>query len=86
MPILGLYNPGVGNVLGQKAGDINLGSGDFPIFIEPDGEYIYLYHNIIHVDTNKACWTRCDAYVAHTRKRTDGIMGDFVKYYNGTFL
>ena len=24
-------------------------------------------------------------YVARTRKRTDGIMGDFVKYYDGAF-
>ena len=80
-----MYNPGAGNVIGQKAGDINLGSGDFSIFIEPEGEYIYLYYNIIHVDTNEACWTRCDTYVARTRKRTDGIMGDFVKYYDGAF-
>ena len=30
-------------------------------------------------------WKSCDAYVARCRKRTDGTMGDFVKYYDGSF-
>lgn len=80
-----LYNPGAGNVLGQKAGVVNLGSGDFSLYIEPDGDYMYIFYNIIHVDTNEGCWKSCDTYMARTRKRTDGVMGDFVKYYNGEF-
>lgn len=80
-----MYNPGAGNALGQKAGLVSLGSGDFSLYVEPDGEYMYLFYNIIYVDTNESAWKRCDTYVARTRKRTDGIMGDFVKYYNGEF-
>ncbi len=80
-----MYNPGAGNALGQKAGLVSLGSGDFSLYIEPDGEYIYIFYNIIYVETNESCWKRCDTYVARTRKRTDGVMGDFVKYYNGEF-
>lgn len=80
-----LFNPGVGNVTGQKAGRIALGSGDFSIFIEPQGEYIYLFYNIIRVNMDTASWESCDVYLARTRKRDDGIMGDFVKFYDGQF-
>ena len=79
------YNPGAGPVIGQKRGNVSLGSGDFSLYVEPEGEYIYIYYGIIKIDTEKKCWTRCDAYVARTRKRTDGVLGDFVKYYNGSF-
>lgn len=79
------YNPGAGNVLGQKEGIICLGSGDFSLFVEPDGEYMYLFYNIVRVDMIKGVWHSCDTYIARTRKRTDGIMGDFVKYYDGAF-
>ncbi len=79
------YNPGAGNVTGQKAGRIALGSGDFSIFIEPQGEYIYLFYNIIRVNMDTASWESCDVYLARTRKRDDGIMGDFVKFYDGQF-
>ena len=79
------YNPGAGNVIGQKSGNICLGSGDFSLFVEPDGEYMYIFYNKIYVDTEKEVWEGCDVYVARTRKRTDGIMGDFVKYYDGAF-
>ncbi|NLD87385.1 MAG: hypothetical protein GX633_03905 [Clostridiales bacterium] len=79
------YNPGAGNVTGQKMGEICLGSGDFSIYIEPDGDYIYIFYNIIYVDMIAGHWTRCDTYLSRTRKRTDGIMGDFVKYYDGAF-
>ena len=34
---------------------------------------------------DKGVWDGCDVYVARTRKRTDGIMGDFVKFYDGSF-
>ena len=33
----------------------------------------------------KDAWQKCDVYVARCRKRTDGTMGDFVKYYDGAF-
>ena len=79
------YNPNGDIALGQKNGLVGLGSGDFSMYIEEDGEYIYLIYDIIHVDTIKGCWKSCDAYIARTRKRTDGVMGDFVKYYNGSF-
>lgn len=82
-----LYNPGAGNVIGQKNGVIKLGSGDFCMFIEPDGEYIYLLYDIITLDMTKTsfkeAWISCDAHIARCRKRADGVMGDFVKYYDG---
>ena len=79
------YNPGAGNVTGQKVGIIGFGSGDFSLFTRDDDEYIYLFYNIVRADMNTSQWTSCDVYVARTRKRNDGIMGDFVKYYNGAF-
>ena len=79
------FNPEGDGKLGQVMGPISFGSGDFSIYVEPDGEYIYLYYNIIKADTDLRHWTSCDIYVARTRKRFDGVMGDFVKYYNGSF-
>jgi hypothetical protein len=70
---------------GQPMGKISFGSGDFSLFTEPESEYLYLFYNIIHADTDLARWTSCDIYVARTRKRRDGVMGDSVKYYNGAF-
>lgn len=80
-----MYNPDAQNAVGQKAGTISLGSGDFSLYVEPDGEYLYIFYNIIYVDTNRGVWERCDTYVARTRKRRDGLMGDFVKYCDGSF-
>ena len=68
-----------------RLGIIGLGSGDFSIFVEPEGEYIYLFYNIVRADMKISMWDSCDVYVARTRKRTDGVMGDFVKYYEGSF-
>lgn len=79
------FNPENDGMKGQKMGAISFGSGDFSIYVEPDGEYIYLFYNIIKADTDARHWTDCDIYVARTRKRNDGVMGDFVKYYNGSF-
>lgn len=73
------------NAIGQKAGSIGLGSGDFSFYVEPDGEYMYLIYNIAQVNMDKEAWEHCDTYIARARKRTDGIMGDFVKYYDGAF-
>jgi len=67
------------------AGDISFGSGDFSIFVHPTDGYIYLYYNIIKASTELRRWTSCDIYVARTRQRSDGIMGDFVKFYDGAF-
>ncbi|MBQ6598474.1 MAG: hypothetical protein IJH79_13055, partial [Lentisphaeria bacterium] len=48
-----------------------------------------IYYNIMTLDLHKntfdEAWQRCDVYVARCRKRTDGLMGDFVKYYDGSF-
>ena len=38
-----------------------------------------------NVDTDKGVWEECNAYIARTRKRSDGIMGDFVKLYEDSF-
>ena len=78
------FNPDGVNVIGQKGGKIRLGSGDFSLFPANDG-YLYLFYNIIDIDIDKWEWTGCNVYVARTRKREDGIMGDFVKYYEGSF-
>ena len=79
------YNPGAGTVRGQPTGVISLGSGDFSLYVEPEGAYIYLFYNIIRADMTAARWRSCDVYVARTRKRCDGVMGDFVKFYDGGF-
>ena len=82
------YNPGAGNMIGQQGDIIRFGSGDFSLYIEPDGDFIYIFYNIITMnlaDPSGKVWTNCDAYVARCRKRTDGAMGDFVKYYKGSF-
>jgi hypothetical protein len=80
------YNPGAGNVIGQKHPHIALGSGDFSLFVDPaeDG-YLYLFYNIARIDTRANRWVACDVYVARARKRNDGMMSDFVKYYDGAF-
>ncbi len=80
------YNPGAGSVIGQKHPKISLGSGDFSLYVDPreDG-YLYLFYNIVRIDTEANRWDACDVYVARARKRNDGIMSDFVKYYDGAF-
>lgn len=80
-----LYNPDGVNVIGQKKGETGLGCGDFSIFVEPEGDYIYLFYNLLTSDSDSFAWMSCRTFVARTRKRADGIMGDFVKYYNGEF-
>ncbi len=72
-----------GAATGQAAGEIKLGSGDFTLFVNPNDEYMYLVYNIARVDTESGAWRSCDTYIARSRKRDDGIMGDFVKLYNG---
>lgn len=82
------YNPGAGKALGQQGDMIRFGSGDFSLFIEPEGNFIYIFYNIITMDLSDETgdvWRNCDVYVARCRKRADGIMGDFVKYYQGGF-
>jgi signal peptidase I len=83
------YVPDGQNAIGQQGNIIRFGSGDFSVYVEPEGEYIYLFYNIITIDLSQnsleEAWQRCDAYVARCRKRADGTMGDFVKYYDGAF-
>ncbi len=72
-----------GVAVGQPGGTIGLGSGDFSLFVNPNDEYMYLVYNIVRVNTDESCWKSCDTYIARTRKREDGLMGDFVKLYEG---
>ena len=82
------YAP-VSGVMGQRGDIIRFGSGDFCMYIEPDGDHIYVFYNILTMDISQKstgeAWLGCDAYVARCHKRADGTMGDFVKYYNGAF-
>lgn len=79
------FNPDNVNVIGQKGDVVCLGSGDFSLFVDPNSEYMYIFYNKSFVNLKEGYWEGCHTYMARTRKRTDGIMGDFVKYYNGTF-
>lgn len=72
-----------GVAIGQAAGEMKMGSGDFTLFVNPNDEYMYLVYNIARVNTDECEWKSLDTYIARTRKRDDGIMGDFVKLYNG---
>ena len=79
------FNPNHDVVIGQKNGRISLSSGDFSLFVNPNDDYMYLVYNIIHVNTIEKKWEDCHVYIARARKRTDGVMSDFVKYYDGAF-
>lgn len=84
-----LYNPNGDCVIGQQDDQVKFGCGDFSIFVEPDGDYIYLFYSKLTIDisaeSNVDAWQKCEGCVARCLKRTDGTMGDFVKYYNGAF-
>lgn len=80
-----VFNPGAGNVKGQKLSDLHLGSGDFSLFLDPKSDYMYLFYEIIRQNGETEEWLSIDVYVARARKRDDGIMSDFVKYYGGSF-
>lgn len=79
------YNPGAGVAVGQPFGSILLGSGDFSCFCDFENGYIYLLYTIIGVNMKSRRWESCDAYIARTPMRCDGLMGDFVKYCDGAF-
>lgn len=83
-----LYNPAPGTI-GQQEDEVKFGCGDFSIFVEPDGDYIYLFYSKITIDITGDSiangWRSCCGCVARCLKRTDGFMGDFVKYYDGAF-
>ncbi len=79
------YNPGAGNVLGQKSGTVCMGSGDFSLYVEEEGDYIYIFYTMMYVNILTRITEGLDVFVARSRKRSDGVMGDFVKYYNGSF-
>ncbi len=79
------FSPEGDSVLGQKAGVICLGSGDFSMFADRENGYLYLFYNQITLDMDAGSWLSCDAFVARSRMREDGVIGDFVKYYEGSF-
>lgn len=79
------YNPDGVPVLGQPEGITCLGCGDFSLFDDPFSDYLYLFYDLLNYDPDADRWVDCHAYVARTRKRTDGVMGDFVKYCDGAF-
>jgi len=79
------YNPGAGKMVGQEPGIIDLGSGDFSLYVEENGEYMYIVYNKVTLDMDKGKFLAVDTFIARTRKRDDGVMGDFVKYYDGAF-
>lgn len=79
------FNPNQDITIGQKQGRISLSSGDFSLFVNPNDEYMYLIYNIIHANTFQEKWEDCHVYIARARKRADGVISDFVKYYDGAF-
>ncbi len=83
------YNPNDDCMIGQQDDLVKFGCGDFSIFVEPDGDYIYLFYSKLTIDISAEsavdAWQKCEGCVARCLKRTDGTMGDFVKYYNGAF-
>ena len=79
------YDPGRGVAKGPDRGVISLGSGDFSVYVCHGDGFIYLFYNIIRFDMDRAEWKSCDVYAARSRIRTDGVFGDFVKYYGGAF-
>lgn len=80
-----MYDPGARNVKGQPAGIISLGSGDFSMLNLPGDPYLYLFYNVLRFDTARCGFSGCDVCIARTRKRNDGVMGGFVKYYDSAF-
>ena len=79
------YNPNGDCALGQEGESLRMGAGDFSLYVEPNGEWMYIFYNVITINVEKGTWQSCDTYVARTRKREDGVMGDFLKYYDGAF-
>ncbi len=79
------FNPDGVNVIGQKKKLLSLGSGDFTLFVDKKGGYLYLLYNIITLEKDTGAAKSCDVYYARSRIRYDGLVGDFVKYYNGSF-
>lgn len=88
-PFSSRFNPDDKIAIGQQGDVLKFGCGDFSIFVEPDGDYIYLFYSVATIDLSaeitQKSWQKCAGYVARCRKRTDGLMGDFVKYYDGAF-
>lgn len=83
------YNPNSDCMIGQQDTCVKFGCGDFSIFVEPYGDYIYLFYSKLTIDisaeSNVDAWQKCECCVARCLKRTDGTMGDFVKFYDGAF-
>lgn len=79
------YNPDKINVSGQQGRYLSLGSGDFSLYVDENEGFLYVFYNVISFDSQNKTFSACDVFVARSRIRYDGIMGDFVKYYNGSF-
>lgn len=79
------YRPDGLRIGGQPAGKITLGAGDFSLFTTDDEDFLYIFYNQVIMDTVTGNALSCHVYCARSRKRTDGVMGDFVKYYGGAF-
>ena len=79
------YNPDGVNVVGQKKGITCLGAGDFSLFVDRKNKYLYILYNLLDYDSEKDEWISCDLYVARAEMLDNGLIGDFVKYYNGSF-
>ena len=77
------FNPNGDCMIGQQGKLVRLGNGEHSIYVE--GEYIYLFYEVLTVNIETGKWESCDQYVARSRRRYDGTMGDFVKYYDGSF-
>ncbi len=62
-----------------------MGCGDFSCYVEEDGDYIYLFYNMLKENLEKDKIEDIDVYVARSRKRFDGMMGDFVNIITEVF-
>ncbi len=79
------FNPSNSVVIGQPMTEITLGAGDFSLFVPENDEFMYIVYTMLKLDVQSGQLSACDTYIARSRKRDDGVMGDFVKYYNGAF-
>lgn len=79
------FNPSNSVVIGQPMTEITLGAGDFSLFVPENDEFMYVVYTMLKLNVKNGQLSACDTYIARSRKRDDGVMGDFVKYYNGAF-
>lgn len=80
-----VYNPGCTNTIGQKGDIINLGSGDFSTYVDRENGYIYILYNMLEVNIKSGVFCSCNVYCARAEILDNGLIGGFVKFYNGSF-